>query len=191
MEAFFVSVGVGTLGELGDKTQLLAILLGVKFRRPLQIIAGILVATLLNHTAAGALGDWLAQTLGADLLRWLIGLSFLGMAVTMLLPGHLAPEEEQLSFSDFGVFGTTVVAFFIAEMGDKSQIATIALTARYADVVSVVAGTTAGMLIADAPAVLLGERIAKKVSMTWLRGLAAGVFAVLGALVVGSGGHYL
>lgn len=184
MEAFFVSMGVGTLGELGDKTQLLAILLGVRFRRPAQILAGLLVATLLNHTAAGALGDWLARMLGAGLLHGLIGLSFLGMAAAMLLPGHLDPEEEQLPFSDLGVFGTTVVAFFIAEMGDKSQIATVALAARYADVVAVVAGTSLGMLLANAPAVLLGERIAQKVPVMLLRGLAAGVFAVLGVAVL-------
>ena len=184
MEAFFVSLGVGTLGEMGDKTQLLAVLFGVKFRRPVQIAVGILVATLLNHAAAGALGDWLARTLGPEIVRWAVGLSFIGMACGMLIPDKLDHEEDIVPVSRFGVFGTTVVAFFFAEMGDKSQIATIALTARYLDVPAVVAGTTMGMLIADVPAVFLGDKIAQKVSMKLVRGVAAVIFAAMGVLAL-------
>jgi len=140
MEAFLVSVAVVALGEMGDKTQLLAMLLAVKFRRPLPIVFGILVATLLNHATAGLVGAWVAKALGADLLRWVIGVSFIAMAAWMLVPDKL--EDEEAGPQRFGVFGTTLIAFFLAEMGDKTQIATVALAARYPDLVSVVTGTT-------------------------------------------------
>jgi len=178
-----VSTGVVALGEMGDKTQLLAIVLAAAFRRPLPIIAGILFATLVNHAAAGAVGGWVAQALGPDLLRWVIGLSFLAMAGWMLVPDKL----EDAAAGDkprFGVFGTTVVAFFLAEMGDKTQIATVALAARYADIVPVVLGTTLGMMLANVPAVFLGDRIAKKVSMRLVHGIAAALFAALGVLTL-------
>ena len=183
MEAFFVSMGVVALGEMGDKTQLLAVLLAVKFRRPLPIICGILVATLLNHSAAGALGDWVAKALGPGLLRWVIGLSFIGMAGWTLIPDKL-DDDTGAKAQRFGVFGATVIAFFLAEMGDKTQIATVALAARYHDLVAVVAGTTIGMLIADVPAVFLGDKIAQKVSMKLVHGMAAAIFAVLGVLTL-------
>ncbi len=183
MEAFLVSTGVVALGEMGDKTQLLAIVLAAMFRRPAPIIAGILVATLANHTAAGALGGWVAQLLGPDLLRWVIGLSFIAMAAWMLVPDEI-DEEAAGGRQRFGVFGTTVVAFFLAEMGDKTQIATVALAARYPDVVAVVLGTTFGMMLANVPAVFLGDRIAKKVSMRLVHAIAAAIFAVLGVLTL-------
>lgn len=183
MEAFLVSTGVVALGEMGDKTQLLAIVLAAKFRRPWPIIAGILVATLANHAAAGALGGWVAHALGPDLLRWVIGLSFLAMAGWMLVPDKL-DDDANTNRQRFGVFGTTVVAFFLAEMGDKTQIATVALAARYADVVQVVLGTTVGMMLANVPAVFLGDKIARKVSMTLVHGIAAVIFAVLGVLTL-------
>ena len=182
MEAFLVSTGVVALGEMGDKTQLLAMLLAVKFKRPLPIIAGILVATLVNHAMAGAVGGLVAQTLGPEVLRWVIGLSFLAMAGWMLIPDKLDADESTLS--RFGVFGTTVVTFFLAEMGDKTQIATVALAARYTDLVAVVAGTTLGMMISNVPAVFLGDRIARKVSMNLLHGIAAAIFAALGLLTL-------
>ena len=183
MEAFLVSTGVVALGEMGDKTQLLAIVLAAKFRRPWPIIAGILVATLANHAAAGALGGWVAHALGPDLLRWVIGLSFLAMAGWMLVPDKL-DDDATTNRQRFGVFGTTVVAFFLAEMGDTTQIATVALAARYADVGQVVLGTTVGMMLANVPAVFLGDKIARKVSMTLVHGIAAVIFAVLGVLTL-------
>jgi putative Ca2+/H+ antiporter (TMEM165/GDT1 family) len=187
LEAFLVSTGVVALGEMGDKTQLLAIVLAATFRRPLPIIVGILVATLANHAAAGALGGWVAQLLGPDLLRWVIGLSFLAMAGWMLIPDTIDADSAG-GRQRFGVFGTTVVAFFLAEMGDKTQIATVALAARYPDVVQVVLGTTFGMMIANVPAVFLGDKIAQKVSMKLVHGIAAGIFAVLGVLTLANVG---
>ena len=183
MEAFLVSTGVVALGEMGDKTQLLAILLAAKFRRPLSIILGIMVATLVNHAFAGVLGDWVAKALGPDILRWVIGVSFIAMAAWMLIPDKV-DDEAAGGKQRFGVFGTTIVAFFLAEMGDKTQIATVALAARYSDLVSVVAGTTIGMMLANVPAVFLGDSIAKKVSMTLVHGIAAVIFAVLGLLTL-------
>ncbi len=187
MEAFFVSVGVVFLGEMGDKTQLLALLLAAKFRRPVPIIAGILVATILNHLLAGLAGTWVAAALGTHLLRWLVGLSFLGVALWTLVPDKIESDEASKGSKiaqRFGVFGMTVVIFFLAEMGDKTQIATVALAARYHDLLTVVAGTTLGMLMADVPAVLFGETAAKKLSMPLVRGVAALIFAVLGVLTL-------
>lgn len=183
MEAFLVSTGVVALGEMGDKTQLLAFLLAAKFKRPLPIVLGILVATLFNHTAAGALGAWIAHALGPDLLRWIIGVGFLAMAGWMLIPDK-ADDDAGESSKRFGVFGTTVVSFFLAEMGDKTQIATVALAARYDALLPVVAGTTLGMMLADVPAVFLGDTIAKKVNMQLVHGISALIFAVLGVLTL-------
>ena len=183
MEAFLVSTGVVALGEMGDKTQLLAILLAARFRRPLPIILGILVATLVNHALAGMAGGWVATALGPDLLRWVIGVSFIAMALWMLVPDKVDDEAAGRS-ERFGVFGTTVVAFFLAEMGDKTQIATVAMAARYDALVSVVTGTTLGMMLANVPAVFLGDTIARKVSMRLVHGIAAVIFAVLGLLTL-------
>lgn len=183
MEAFLISTGVVALGEIGDKTQLLAIVLAATFRRPWPIVAGILVATLANHAAAGAVGGWVAAMLGPQVLRWVIGLSFLAMAIWMLVPDKIDDDEAGRA-RRFGVFGTTVVAFFLAEMGDKTQIATVALAARYTDVVQVVLGTTLGMMLANVPAVFLGDKIAQKMSMRLVHGIAAALFAVLGVLTL-------
>ncbi len=185
MEAFLVSTGVVALGEMGDKTQLLAILLAARFRKPLPIIAGILVATLANHALAGAVGAWVSAQLGPDVLRWIVGLSFLAVAAWMLLPDKVDDTAVVAGTPRFGVFGTTVLAFFVAEMGDKTQIATVALAARYsAEFVAVVAGTTLGMMLANVPAVYLGDRVARKLSMKLVHGLAAAIFAVLGVLTL-------
>jgi putative Ca2+/H+ antiporter (TMEM165/GDT1 family) len=169
---------------MGDKTQLLAMLLAARFRRPLPIVLGILAATVLNHASAGLVGAWVAHALGPDVMRWVIGISFIAMAVWMLIPDHLDADDEVLTPRRFGVFGTTLIAFFLAEMGDKTQIATVALAARYPDVVQVVLGTTLGMMVANVPAVLLGDRIARKVSMRLVHGIAAAIFAVLGTLTL-------
>ena len=190
MEAFLICAGVVALGEMGDKTQLLAIVLAAAFRRPLPIIAGIFVATVLNHAVAGAVGGWVAQALGPDVLRWVIGLSFLAMAAWVLVPDQIN-EETAAGGQRYGVFGTTVIAFFLAEMGDKTQIATVALAARYTDVVAVVLGTTVGMMLANVPAVFLGDRIAKKVSMKLVHGVAALIFAVLGVMTLFNVGSLL
>jgi putative Ca2+/H+ antiporter (TMEM165/GDT1 family) len=183
LEAFLISTGVVALGEMGDKTQLLAMLLAVKFRKPIPIVLGIFVATLLNHATAGWVGGWIAQALGASVLRWVIGVSFIAMAGWMLIPDKIA-DDEAAGPQRFGVFGTTLIAFFLAEMGDKTQIATVALAARFQDLWSVVAGTTLGMLIADVPAVFVGDRLAKKIPMTLVHGIAAAIFAVLGVLTL-------
>lgn len=183
MESFLVSTGVVALGEIGDKTQLLALLLAARFRRPLPIILGILVATLLNHALAGLVGGWIAATLGPDVLRWVIGLSFLAMAVWMLIPDKI-DEEDSAASSRFGVFGTTLVAFFLAEMGDKTQIATVALGAQYEPLIAVVIGTTLGMMLANAPVVFFGEAITRRVPIKMVHIIAALIFAVLGVLAL-------
>jgi putative Ca2+/H+ antiporter (TMEM165/GDT1 family) len=169
---------------MGDKTQLLALLLAARFKRPWPIIAGIFFATVLNHAVAGAVGSWIQQQLGADVLRWVLGLSFLAMAVWMLVPDKLDDDDDAASHRRFGIFGTTVIVFFLAEMGDKTQIATVALAARYDALLPVVVGTTLGMMLANAPVVLLGDKITRKIPITLVHRLAAGIFAVLGVLVL-------
>jgi putative Ca2+/H+ antiporter (TMEM165/GDT1 family) len=191
MEAFLVSTGIVALGEMGDKTQLLALLLAARFRKPVPIIAGILVATLANHAAAGWLGGWIAEMMGPQWLRWVIGGSFLAMAVWMMIPDRLDADDAPGGHQRFGVFGTTTLAFFLAEMGDKTQIATVALAARYPDLLAVVAGTTLGMMIANVPAVLLGDQIARRMSMALVHGIAAAIFAVLGVLTLLNVGQLL
>ena len=187
MEAFLVSTGVVALGEMGDKTQLLAILLAARFKKPGPIILGIFVATLANHALAGAVGSAVVNAatsaLGPDTPRWVIGLSFIAMAAWMLIPDK-GDAEAAAGNARFGIFGTTALAFFVAEMGDKTQIATVALAARYESLAAVVAGTTLGMMLANVPAVFLGDTIARKVSMTLVHGVAALIFAVLGVLTL-------
>ena len=182
VEAFLVSTGVVALGEIGDKTQLLAMLLAARFRKPLPILLGILVATLVNHALAGWLGDATARWLGPVLMRWVIGIGFLAMAAWMLVPDKI--DAGDTGAARFGVFGTTVIAFFVAEMGDKTQIATVALAARYAALAAVVAGTTLGMMLANLPAVLLGERIARWSGARWVHRISALIFVVLGVLTL-------
>jgi putative Ca2+/H+ antiporter (TMEM165/GDT1 family) len=189
MEAFLVSTGIVALGEMGDKTQLLALLLAARWRRPWPIVAGIALATLANHAAAGALGGWVAAQLGPTLLRWVVGAGFIAMAAWMLVPDRL--DDEQAGAGSrwrLGVFGSTVLAFFLAEMGDKTQIATVALAARFADLWAVVAGSTLGLLLANVPVVFFGERVARVLPMKLVHGASALVFAALGlAAVLGLG----
>lgn len=187
MESLFVSTGVVALAEIGDKTQLLAFLLATRFKKPVPIIAGILVATILNHALAGALGAWITAVLSPEVLRWILGLSFLGMAVWTMIPDKIEEEEMQVA-RKFGVFGATLITFFLAEMGDKTQIATVAMAAHYPDPVLVVIGTTLGMLIADVPAVFIGDRFAARIPMQLVHGIAAAMFAVMGlATLFGAG----
>jgi putative Ca2+/H+ antiporter (TMEM165/GDT1 family) len=184
LEAFLVSTGIVALAEMGDKTQLLSLVLAAKFRRPIPIILGILVATLLNHALAGAVGTWLTSLLGPDALRWILGLSFLAMAVWIMIPDKLDSDDTDFSANRYGIFATTVVVFFLAEMGDKTQVATIALAAQYSSLVAVVAGTTFGMMIANVPAVLVGDKVANKLPLNVVHGVAALIFAVLGILAL-------
>ncbi|GJJ05429.1 UPF0016 family membrane protein [Duganella rhizosphaerae] len=186
MEAFLVSTGIVALAEIGDKTQLLAFCLAAKFRRPLPIVAAIFVATIANHAFAAAVGAWITSLLGPDILRWVLGVSFLAMAAWTLVPDKI--DEDDMPLAKYGVFLTTLIAFFIAEMGDKTQVATVALAARYDSLVAVVCGTTFGMMLANVPAVYLGDRIANRVSLKLVHGVAALVFAVLGvATLLGAG----
>lgn len=191
MEAFFVSTGIVALAEMGDKTQLLSLVLAAKFRQPLPIILGILVATLFNHAGAGAVGAWITTLLGANALRWILGLSFLAMAVWIMIPDKLDDEDVNVTTSRYGVFMSTVIAFFLAEMGDKTQVATVALAAEYASLFWVVAGTTLGMMIANVPAVLLGDKMAHKLPLNIIHGVAAVIFALLGVLALLGVGYSL
>lgn len=183
MEAFLFSTGFVALAEIGDKTQLLALLLAARFKRPIPIIAGIFVATVLNHALAGSLGSWLTAFVPADIMRWVLGGSFLAMAVWLLIPDSIDDEDTRLQ-DKLGVFAATTIAFFLAEMGDKTQIATVALAARFDSLVGVVMGTTVGMMLANVPAVLLGEAAAKRIPVKWVHGCAALLFAVLGVVVL-------
>ena len=187
MEAFLISTSVVALAEIGDKTQLLAFILAAKFRKPLPIVAAIFLATLANHAFAGAIGSWLTGILRPNVLRWVLGISFLAMSIWTLIPDKFEAGDARLA--RFGVFGTTLVAFFLAEMGDKTQVATIALAAQYRSLVAVVPGTTLGMMIANVPAVLIGDRIAHRMPVRLVRTVAAAIFAILGiATLVGAGG---
>ena len=187
MEALLISTGVVALAEIGDKTQLLAFILAARFKKPLPIIMGILCATVVNHSLAGALGAWIMQVVTPDVLRWVLGLSFLAMALWTMVPDKIEQEETRVAHR-LGVFGATLVTFFLAEMGDKTQIATVAMAARFANPVLVVIGTTLGMLVADVPAVFVGDKFAAKIPMKFVHSIAAGIFAVLGiATLAGAG----
>ncbi len=190
MESLLISTGVVALAEIGDKTQLLAFLLAARFKKPLPIVAGILLATILNHGMAGALGAWITSLLTPEVLRWVLGLSFLGMAAWTLVPDKIEDDEATVA-SRFGVFGATLVTFFLAEMGDKTQVATIAMAAHYPDPLMVVAGTTLGMLLADVPAVFAGDKLAAKIPLKLVHGIAAAMFAALGlAALLGMGARF-
>jgi putative Ca2+/H+ antiporter (TMEM165/GDT1 family) len=187
MEAFLVSTGIVALAEMGDKTQLLSLVLAARFRKPWPIVLGILVATLANHGLAGAVGSWVTTFMGPDLLRWVLGASFIAMAAWMLIPDKLDDEEGD-SAPRMGVFLTTVVVFFLAEMGDKTQIATVMLAAQYNAWFAVVAGTTLGMMLANAPVVWFGDAITKRVPLRLVHLISAGIFAVLGVIALSGWG---
>lgn len=184
MEAFLISTGIVALAEMGDKTQLLSLILAARFRKPWPIVLGILVATLVNHALAGAVGSWVTTFLGPDVLRWVLGLSFIAMAIWMLIPDKLDDSATPSSTGSLGVFGTTVVAFFLAEMGDKTQIATVALAAQYKAWFAVVAGTTLGMMLANAPVVWFGDKLVKKVPIRVVHMVSAAIFAALGVVAL-------
>ena len=190
MEAFLVSSGIVALAEMGDKTQLLALVLAARFRKPVPIILGILIATIFNHAFAGAVGHAVTQLLGPEVLRWVLGLSFLLMAGWILIPDKIDDDDTRVA-GRYGVFGATLIAFFLAEMGDKTQVATVALAAHYANFISVVAGTTFGMQLANVPAVLVGNKIANRIPLKLVHGLAAGLFVILGLLTLFNVGNLL
>lgn len=179
MDAFLLSTGLVALAEMGDKTQLLSLVLAARFRKPWPIVWGILVATLANHALAGALGSWITTLLGPQVLRWVLGLSFIAMAGWMLVPDKL-DDDDAPRVPRFGVFGTTLIAFFLAEMGDKTQVATVALAAQYQQWLAVVAGTTLGMMLANVPVVWFGERITRRVPIRTVHAVGAVIFLALG-----------
>lgn len=184
MEALFISTGVVALAEIGDKTQLLAFILAARYKRPWPIILAIFIATLVNHGLAGAIGTWVPALLDPNVLRWVLGISFLAMAIWILIPDKIDDAEATRTRTRFGVFGTTLITFFLAEMGDKTQIATVALAAQYQQFWWVVLGTTLGMMLANAPAVLFGERIARRLPTQLVHRIAACIFAVLGLVAL-------
>ncbi len=183
LHTLLLSTGVVTLAEIGDKTQLLAFLLAARFKKPVPIVLGILVATILNHGLAGALGSWITSVMRPEVMRWVLGGGFIAMAIWTLIPDEIEEDEVKLS-QGMGVFGATLVTFFLAEMGDKTQIATVALAAHEASTLMVVAGTTLGMLIADVPAVFVGNKFAERIPMKLVHGIAAAIFAALGVLTL-------
>jgi len=182
LEAFLVSTGAVALAEIGDKTQLLALMLAARFQRPVPIIAAIFAATVLNHAIAGAVGAWLATFIGPDGLRWILGIGVIAMAIWTFVPDN--PGDESKTVSRYGVFVTTLVAFFLLEIGDKTQVATVVLAAKYPSLVAVVMGTTLGMLLANVPVVLAGRLAAEKLPFKWIRMVAAAIFVVLGVVTL-------
>lgn len=178
MEALLTSTVLVAIAEIGDKTQLLAIVLATRFKRPVPIILGIFVATIANHFLAALLGSEVAALLDGRWFRYLVAASFIAMGLWTLVPDKF--DDIDAKPARFGAFLTTVVAFFLVEMGDKTQVATIALGARFHDVVAVTTGTTLGMMIANVPAVFLGNALIRKVPMTLVRTIAAGLFIVIG-----------
>ena len=188
MEAFLISTGLVALAEMGDKTQLLSLVLAARFRKPWPIALGILVATLVNHALAGALGASVTRWLGPDVLRWLLAASFIGMAIWMLVPDKLDEDDAARAQPRLGVFVTTLVAFFLAEMGDKTQVATVMLAARFDAWATVVAGTTLGMMLANVPVVWFGDRLTRRVPIRAVHVVSALVFLALGvAALLGAG----
>jgi len=186
MQAFLVSTGIVALAEMGDKTQLLSLVLAARFRKPWPIALGILVATLFNHALAGAVGSWVTTALGPDVLRWVLGGSFIAMAAWMLIPDKL-DEGDRDGAPRAGVFATTLLAFFLAEMGDKTQVATVMLAAQFNAWVAVVAGTTLGMMLANVPVVWFGDRITRRVPIRLVHTIGAVVFLALGVIALVSG----
>ncbi|NBT68194.1 MAG: TMEM165/GDT1 family protein [Betaproteobacteria bacterium] len=187
MESLLISTGVVALAEIGDKTQLLAFILAARFKKPIPIIAGILIATLVNHGLAGALGAWITQSVNPSTLRWVLSASFIAMAIWTLIPDKIEEDKTQVA-QRWGVFVATLITFFLAEMGDKTQIATIAMAAHFADPFTVVMGTTLGMLIADVPAVFMGDKLANKIPMKLVHSIAAAIFTLMGvATLMGLG----
>ncbi|MGE8541630.1 TMEM165/GDT1 family protein [Acinetobacter sp. ANC 3813] len=181
MHEFLLSTAIVALAEMGDKTQLLALLLAARFRKPVPILAAILLATLINHGLSAALGQWITTVLSPDTLLWIVSLGFIAMAAWMLIPDELGDETDSINkWQKYGVFGATFVLFFLAEIGDKTQIATVALAARFDSLFWVMAGTTVGMMIANAPAVFIGNKLAGKLPISLIHKIGAAIFLIIG-----------
>ncbi|MDD3444931.1 MAG: TMEM165/GDT1 family protein [Zavarzinia sp.] len=183
MEAFLISTGVVAIAEIGDKTQLLAILLATRFRRPWPIVAGIFAATIANHLLAASVGTLIANWLGDDAMRWILGVGFVAMGLWALVPDKV-DEDETRARGGMGAFMTTLIAFFLVEMGDKTQVATVALAARFDDLLLVTMGTTFGMMLANVPAVFLGEVVTRVVPLGVVRAVAAAILIAVGAFTL-------
>ena len=183
MEALLVSIGIVALAEIGDKTQLLTLVLAARYKKPWPIVAGIFVATLVNHGIAGAVGAWLTKAIGPDAMRWILGASFIAMAAWMLVPDKL-DDDDSASKQRGGVFLTTAILFFFVEIGDKTQVATVALAARFDSLAAVVMGTTIGMILANAPVAFFGDALAKKMPVRLVHVVTAVIFAALGVGVL-------
>ena len=181
MHEFLISTAIVALAEMGDKTQLLALLLAARFRKPVPILIAILAATLINHGLSAVLGQWITTVLSPEVLIWVLSLGFIGMAAWMLIPDELDDETDSINkWQRFGVFGATFVLFFLAEIGDKTQIATVALAARFDSILWVMLGTTLGMMIANAPAVFIGDKLADRLPISLIHKIAALIFLVVG-----------
>lgn len=184
MEAFLVSTGIVALAEIGDKTQLLSLVLAARFRKPIPIVLGVFAATLINHAFSGALGAWLASVISPGIMNWAVVASFALMAVWILIPDKLDEADAVATKHSMGIFGTTALTFFLAEMGDKTQIVTVALAARFHEFFGVVAGTTLGMMLANVPVIYLGHRFADRLPTKAVHILAAVIFVVLGGFAL-------
>ncbi|TCB65577.1 TMEM165/GDT1 family protein [Acinetobacter sp. ANC 4178] len=190
MHEFLISTAIVALAEMGDKTQLLALLLAARFRKPVPILIAILAATLINHGLSAVLGQWITTVLSPEVLIWVLSLGFIGMAAWMLIPDELDDETDSINkWQRFGVFGATFVLFFLAEIGDKTQIATVALAARYDSIFWVMAGTTVGMMMANAPAVFVGNKLADKLPISLIHKIGAIIFLIIGVSTLVQ--HYL
>ncbi len=190
MYEFLISTAIVALAEMGDKTQLLALLLAARFRKPVPILIAILLATIINHGVSAVIGQWITTVLSPEILLWIVSIGFIAMAAWMLVPDQLDDESENINkWQKYGVFGATFVLFFLAEIGDKTQIATVALAARFGSIFWVTAGTTLGMMLANAPAVFIGNKLADKLPISLIHKIGAAIFFLLGvgALVQ----HYL
>ncbi|WP_441375285.1 TMEM165/GDT1 family protein [Acinetobacter lwoffii] len=189
MYEFLLSTAIVALAEMGDKTQLLALLLAARFRKPVPILVAILLATLINHGLSAVLGQWVTKVIGPEVLLWIVSIGFIAMAVWMLIPDELGDENASINkWQKFGVFGATFILFFLAEIGDKTQIATVALAARFDSVFWVMLGTTLGMMLANAPAVFLGDKLANRLPISLIHKIGAAIFLVIGVATLAQ--HY-
>lgn len=181
MYEFLLSTSIVAIAEMGDKTQLLALLLAARFRKPIPILLAILLATILNHGVSAVLGQWITTVLSPDVLIWVLAIGFIAMAAWMLVPDQLEDESGNIQkWQKFGVFGATFVLFFLAEIGDKTQIATVALAARFDSIWWVMAGTTLGIMLASAPAVFIGDKLANKLPISLIHKIGASIFLIIG-----------
>lgn len=181
LHAFLISMFVVALSEMGDKTQLLALLLAARFRKPVPILIAIFLATVVNHGVSAVLGQWITTVLSEEILIWIVSVGFIGMAIWMLIPDELGDESDSIrKWQKYGVFGATFILFFLAEIGDKTQIATVALAARFDSIGWVTLGTTLGIMLVNAPAVFIGDKLANKLPISLIHKIGASIFLIMG-----------